>query len=133
MTRSPRVATRPVTYGSYTLPPGTHISLDTWHMHHNESLYPNSFVFNPARWIDNPTAPSGKPLKHYMVSFGKGTRNCLGMNLAKAEITIGLAMLVRRFGFELWETTYEKDVKIVRDVVAPDCDPKSEGVRVLVK
>jgi cytochrome P450 len=101
-------------------------------MHHNEEIFPESFVFRPSRWLNNPIAPSGKPLKHYMVSFGKGTRNCLGINLAKAEITIGLAMLVRRFNFELWDTTYERDVRVVRDVVAPDCHPSSEGVRVLV-
>ncbi|KAF2034988.1 cytochrome protein [Setomelanomma holmii] len=133
MTRSPRVASRPIPYGAYTIPPGTNISLDTWHMHHNKHIFPDSFAFKPLRWLGNPTAPSGKPLKHYMVSFGKGTRNCLGINLARAEITIGLALLVRRFEFELYETTYDRDVKVVRDVVAPDCHPSSQGVRVLVK
>lgn len=67
-----------------------------------------------------------------MVSFGKGTRHCLGMNLAYAEITIAVASLVRRFDFELFETTYE-DVRVVRDLIAPDVSRQSKGVRALVK
>lgn len=78
-------------------------------------------------------APDGKPLKHYMVAFGKGARNCLGMNLAQATIRIALGTLLRRFHFELVDTCYDMDVKIVRDVVAPDTHPESKGVRVLVR
>jgi cytochrome P450 len=104
-------------------------------MHHNETLYPDSFTFRPDRWIGRPKAPApydSRPLKHYMVSFGKGTRHCLGMNLAYAEITIAVASLVRRFDFELFETTYE-DVRVVRDLIAPDVSRQSKGVRALVK
>jgi cytochrome P450 len=67
-----------------------------------------------------------------MVSFGKGTRRCIGENLARAEITIALASLMRRFDWELFETTCE-DVRVVRDLVAPDVSRESRGVRVLVK
>lgn len=57
----------------------------------------------------------------------------MGMNFAKAEIAIGLAMLIRRFDFELVDTTYDIDVKVVRDQIAPDPHPGSTGVKVLVK
>lgn len=67
-----------------------------------------------------------------MVSFGKGTRHCIGMNLAYAEITIALATLFRKFDLELYETTYE-DVRIIRDLIAPDVSRQSKGVRVIVK
>ncbi|KAI2608566.1 cytochrome P450 [Hypoxylon fragiforme] len=135
MTRSPRISKTPITYGDYVLAPGTHISLDTWHMHHNETLYPQSYSYVPERWVGNPRAPApydSRPLKHYMVSFGRGTRHCIGMNLAYAEITIALASLIRRFDWELFETT-DEDVKVVRDLVAPDVSRKSKGIRVLVK
>lgn len=135
MTRSPRISGKSITYDRYVLPPGTHISLDTWHMHHNEALYPDSFSFIPERWLGQLNAPvpyASRPLKHYMVSFGKGTRSCLGTNLALAEITISLATLFRRFEWELYKTTNE-DVRIVRDLVAPDVSKDSQGVRVLVR
>jgi cytochrome P450 len=66
-----------------------------------------------------------------MVSFGKGTRRCIGENLARAEITIALAALIRRFDWELFETTYE-DVRVERDLVAPEVSRESKGVRALV-
>ncbi|KAJ6258358.1 Cytochrome P450 monooxygenase sdnE [Drechslerella dactyloides] len=37
----------------------------------------------------------------YLVPFGKGSRSCLGMYLASAEIYITLAVLFRRFKFAL--------------------------------
>lgn len=135
MARSPRISRNPIQYDQYILPPGTHISLHTWHMHHNPVIYPVSFSFIPDRWLGNPQAPvpyNSQPLKHYMVSFGKGTRHCIGINLAYAEITIALAVLFRRFDWELYETGYE-DVEVVRDLVAPDVRKESKGVRVLVK
>ncbi|KAF2476092.1 cytochrome P450 [Lindgomyces ingoldianus] len=132
ITRYPRISHLSIIYGDYIMPPGTQISMDTWHMHHNETLYPDSYAFVPERWIGDSRAPDGKPLKHYMVAFGKGTRNCLGMNLAQAAITIALASLVRRFEFELFETSYEMDVQVARDVVAPGTHPESLGVRVFV-
>ncbi|KJZ72359.1 hypothetical protein HIM_08285 [Hirsutella minnesotensis 3608] len=104
MTRSPRISKKPITYATHVLSPGTHISLDTWHMHHNEVLYPDSFSFTPERWLDDPRAPApyhSRPLKRYMVAFGKGTRRCIGENLGRAEITIALASLFRRFDWEL--------------------------------
>ena len=107
--------------------------MDSWEMHHDEQLYPNSFDFVPERWIGNPTGPDGqKPLKGYMTSFGKGSRICVGMHLAEAEVRMVIATLFRRFHFELFETSY-RDVEIVRDRVAPDVRPDSKGVRVLVK
>lgn len=68
-----------------------------------------------------------------MTSFGKGPSNCMGMNFAKATIAIGLGTLNRRFEFELVNTTYDMDVKVVRDQIAPDTHPSSTGVKVLVK
>ena len=101
-------------------------------MHHDEKVYPRSFDFVPERWLDNPRGPDGqKYLKRYMTAFGKGTRICLGMNLAYAEVTMLVAALFRRFDLELFETDYE-DVRIVRDVIAPDVRPDSKGVRIKV-
>lgn len=109
--------------------------MDTWHMHHNSSIYPSSFSYLPDRWLKGTRAPApydSKPLKHYLSSFGRGTRSCIGINLAYAEMTIVLAYLMRRFDWQLFETTSE-DVRIVRDLIAPEVSAKSKGVRVLVK
>ena len=109
------------------------MSMDTWHMHHNERIYPKSFEFIPERWLGDPKGPDGKKkLSRYMTAFGKGTRACVGINLAYAEITMVIAALFRRFDFDLFKSDYE-DVRIVRDVLAPDPRPDSKGVRVVIR
>lgn len=67
-----------------------------------------------------------------MTSFSKGTRACLGINLAYAELFLTIAAVFRRFDLELFETTID-DVKIVRDAFVGAPRAGSKGVRVLVK
>lgn len=104
-------------------------------MHHNETLFPESFEYKPERWLNHPQAPApweGRPLKSFLVSFSKGTRNCIGLNLANAEMCFALALLFRRFDFELFETTYDVDVKVVKDCIAPEVSSETRGIRALV-
>lgn len=135
ISRSPRISKKPITYGDYVLAPGTHISLDAWHMHHNETIFPDSFKYKPERWLNQPQAPAPyeeRPLKAFLVSFSKGTRNCIGINLANTEMIFALALMFRRFNFELFETTYDVDVKVVKDCIAPEVSSETQGIRALV-
>ena len=103
-------------------------------MHHSD-VFADSQTFNPDRWLNNkPVAGSDsqKPLSRYLVPFGKGTRNCLGHNLAWAELYIGLAHVFRRVDFELFETGRES-VVMAREFFVPQPAPETKGVRVLVK
>lgn len=109
------------------------VSMDTYHMHHDESIFPDSFTFKPERWLNNPRGPDGqKSLARYLASFGRGTRKCVGFNLAYAEITLVLAALFRRFDFDLYETS-RSDVDCYRDMVGLEVAPGSKGVRVTVR
>lgn len=100
---------------------------------HDENIFPSSYTFNPSRWLDDPKGPDGqKPLSRYMVSFGKGTRSCLCIHLAYAEIYLALASIIRRFNMNLWNTTSE-DVQVSRDMFLPRPKRGSKGVRVLVE
>lgn len=63
----------------YTIPKGTKISMTVVDVHHDETLFPDSFRFVPQRWLGEPKAPDGRPLEHYLLAFGKGPRICLGM------------------------------------------------------
>lgn len=73
-----------------------------------------------------------KPLSTYIVSFSKGTRSCIGMNLAYAELYIGLATLFRRVNMELFETQRDA-VDIAADHFVPVPKAGTKGVRVLIK
>ncbi|RAL60371.1 hypothetical protein DID88_000147 [Monilinia fructigena] len=119
----PRLAHKPLPYTdpktgrTYIIPAGTPLSCATPIIHHNESIFPSSHSFIPERWLPDPITglppkvkiPSGeeKLLSKYLVSFSKGSRQCLGMNLAYAELYIALASFVRKCEFELWETNHE--------------------------
>lgn len=67
-----------------------------------------------------------------MTHFSKGTRACIGINLAYCEMFLTLAAVFRRFHLELFETTTD-DVRMVKDMfmAAPKSD--SMGVRIRIK
>ncbi|KAK2768340.1 hypothetical protein FQN54_000194 [Arachnomyces sp. PD_36] len=117
-------------FQDYTIPPGTPVGMTSVLMHHNESIFPDSYSFVPERWLD---ASERKRLEKYMVSFSKGSRQCVGMNLARAEMFITIATILRKFDFELHNTT-DDDIVLKHDLFLPR--PKnldSNGAYVIVK
>ncbi|KAJ5174167.1 Cytochrome P450 [Penicillium canariense] len=131
--RSPRISPTPFIYGKYTIPPGTPISEDTYHMHTNEHVFPDPKTYRPERWLGNLRGSDGvKQLSRYNVAFGRGGRMCLGMQLAYAAMYMMITTLIRRFDFELFETTCE-DVEFYYDWLVPHAQLNSKGVPVLVE
>ena len=136
-TRLPRVPYEDVAFEDWIIPTGTPVGMTSTLIHHDESIFPNSREFQPERWIEGPR------LERYLVSFSKGTRQCVGMNLAYAEMYLWLSGVFRRFGskevrlegdegsFELVGTTIE-DVELAADCFVPNIKKGREGVRVRV-
>ncbi|KAI9840233.1 MAG: hypothetical protein M1837_001816 [Sclerophora amabilis] len=131
--RSPRINHDGVfQYKDWIIPAGVPVGMDTYHMHHNEAVFPDSHAYKPERWLGNPRGPDGtKPLSRYITAFSKGTRMCIGINMAYAELYLGIASLFRRFELQLFETDLS-DVIFAQDMVSPQPKPTSKGVRVLV-
>lgn len=105
-------------------------------VHHDESIFPRADAFRPERWED-------PRLERYLLAFSKGSRQCLGMNLAWAEMYLWVSSVFRRFGskdvrFEGDEGVLElvgtdlEDVAIVADRFVPIVKEGSKGVRVRV-
>ncbi|KAI0437891.1 cytochrome protein [Xylaria telfairii] len=130
--RLPRVHDHDIIYGDLVIPKGTTVSMSIYDVSHDENIFPNSFEYRPERWLGNPRSSDGRQLSRYMVSFGRGTRSCVGLQLAYAELFIGLATLFRRFNFEIYNTD-RRDVEAARDGFVPRPVRGSNGVRVLVK
>ncbi|KAL4948392.1 cytochrome P450 [Aspergillus filifer] len=131
--RLPRILRNtPLPYKNHTIPVGTTVSMDSYAIAHHERIFPDSFNYHPERWLGQPRAPDGKQLSRYMVTFGRGARSCAGMWMAYAEIYTGVASLFRRFEMELFETGRDA-VDLYMDWALPRVDPRSRGVRVLVK
>ena len=96
-------------------------------MHDNPDVFPNPHSFQAERWLDGGEQRNSK----YLVNFSKGTRGCLGLNLAYAEIYMTLAAVFRRFEFELYDTKPE-DAEPGHDFFNPYPKRPSQGVRVTV-
>ena len=103
--------------------------MDPVHMHHNEYIFPDSYQFKPERWLGEPA--SMKKLQRYNIAFSRGTRQCVGMNLAWAEMYLLLSTVFRRFDMELWETD-ARSVQVEADFFLPRMK-NTEGVKVLIK
>ena len=71
----------------------TSISISPYSIHTNEGYFKNAEVFNPDHWLD----PDAGELDRAMISFSRGSRSCLGISLAMAELNLTFSSLVRRF------------------------------------
>ncbi|KAJ6002330.1 cytochrome P450 [Penicillium canescens] len=120
---------RPMRYKDWVIPPGVPVGMTSLFIHHNEDIFPNSQSFVPERWMD-PT--QRKHLEKYLVAFSKGSRQCIGIPLAKAEILLAVATIFREFEMELYKTTID-DVRIARDMFNGHPRKGSSGVRVMIK
>lgn len=78
---------------SYHIPANTVISMSPYRTIMDETIFPDPFGFHPERWLDE-----DERLDKYLIMFGGGTRICLGMALAQAELFLMLAKLFRRWG-----------------------------------
>lgn len=116
------------------------------------TIFPNPEVFDPSRWIR--AAERGERLDRYIVSFTKGSRQCLGIkyvyralfhfnfffllmwtrdadrsySLAYAELYLTVAHVFRRFEFKLYDTTVD-DIRVFRDRFFAAPRDGSMGVR----
>ena len=69
-------------------------------------------------------------LQRYLTPFAKGTRACVGLNLAWAELYLIVAALLRWYELEMQGTASERDVDVVRDYRAGLLSAKSRGLEV---
>lgn len=140
--RSQRVSPdAPLFFNDWVIPPGTPVSMTAMFIHDNPDIFAEPAEFRPERWLRDGLEPkveaeadkeTEERLDRYVVNFSKGSRSCLGMNLAKAEIHLTMAAVFRRFDMDLFETTRE-DVDVAHDFFNPRAKMDSKGVRVVLK
>ena len=115
-------------YNGVTIPPETVVSMTPIHLHHNPIIFSDPSEFRPERWLGD----GALRLRRYLVPFGKGTRACLGMHLAHAELYLAIAVVFRRFDFELVDVTKERDFVVSRDTFNGSTSAESKGVTATV-
>ncbi|KAF3020206.1 hypothetical protein E8E14_011129 [Neopestalotiopsis sp. 37M] len=131
MHRMPRVAPDTVvTYKDWSIPKNTPVGMSAYLNHTNPSIFPDPFKFDPDRWIGDVD-----PMMHKaLIPFTRGSRVCVGQNLAVSEVTMMIALLFSPNGpkMDLFETA-EDDVKSVHDYMIPMPKIDTKGLRVIVR
>lgn len=117
-----------VTYKSYTLPPGTVISMTLSDMHLDPSCHDEPLKYNPDRFLDPVVV---EKTEKYFAPWNKGSRSCVGREMAMVEMRMTLALLVHRFELTMVDTT-EADVGMAHDLFSPFKPDHSKGLQVLI-
>ncbi|PBL00266.1 cytochrome P450 [Armillaria gallica] len=83
--------------GGVYVPAGTVVSMGVTFVHYNPDIFAEPFKFQPQRWI----GPDVRGLDNFLLSFGKGPRSCLGVNLAWCELYIMFGNIFRHIDMQL--------------------------------
>ncbi|KAF3935122.1 hypothetical protein ABW20_dc0101106 [Dactylellina cionopaga] len=98
------------------VPAGTRIGMAIYLIHYNPELFPNPKTFDPERWLQDPAEMA--VANKFLVPFSKGSRACIGINLAHMELYTIMAYLIRRHDLKIHNTT-AKDMEWW-DMVIPE-------------
>ncbi|KAL8888077.1 MAG: hypothetical protein Q9192_006232, partial [Flavoplaca navasiana] len=107
---------------TYVLPPGTLTSMSTFITHTNPDVFEDPYNFRPQRWIDN------AHLSRALIAFSRGSRNCVGQNFARREMSMVLASVLNKYDLyrgqegrtlELYDTVGERDIVANHEMIIP--------------
>ncbi|KAK2002195.1 trichodiene oxygenase [Colletotrichum falcatum] len=115
----------------YFIPRGYAMGMSAMVNHFDENYFPNAGEFVPERWMTG-DRQQRKQMDKALLSFSKGTRMCLGMSLAHAELHLALAALVLRVvpRMQLYDTT-KREIEYDHDLAVP-VPVSTRGVRVKI-
>lgn len=82
-------------------PQKTAISVHQYASSHSSISYHNPDTFAPSRWLASPPPEYANDILEEHTPFSTGPRNCLGKNLAYAEMRCILARMIYNFDMEL--------------------------------
>ncbi|KAF4910811.1 Cytochrome P450 monooxygenase sdnE [Colletotrichum fructicola] len=116
----------------HEIPAGTPVGMTATLIHNHPDLFPNPGQFRPERWLDE-RGRRHHHLDKYVLSFSRGSRQCIGINLAYAELYMVFGLLIRRMGsnMHLFETGRD-DVEIHYDRFVPTPKDGNKGIRVVI-
>ncbi|KAL4768070.1 cytochrome P450 [Aspergillus nidulans var. acristatus] len=85
--------------GACFIPAGTIVSATHHSLHFDETIFPDPTKFKPERWIREDRTD----LDRYLNPYSRGSRACIGINLAQIQLQLALADLFYHLDMELCE------------------------------
>jgi hypothetical protein len=87
--------------GDVVIPPGTIVGINPWVLHRDKRVFGHdAYHWRPGRWLVD-DAERVKYMERHLLSFGAGTRTCLGRHIAMLELSKMIPALVLRYDMRL--------------------------------
>ncbi|KAK7052838.1 hypothetical protein VNI00_004157 [Paramarasmius palmivorus] len=112
-----RVSGEDAVIDSLAVPAGTVVGVSHVFMHENPEIFKNPHEFLPERWLQDDT----RDMEANLVAFSRGSRICLGLNLAWCELYLIFGNIFRKLDLSLGDTTLE-DMQNYREYFIPYWD-----------
>lgn len=109
MSTLPRTLTSPLVVDGMKLPAGTTVGMQNYVHHRDPSVYPEPDMFLPERWIGQ---DQSSDTEKAFTPYSLGPRNCIGQNLANAELLLVASEVVRRIDFVLNPSMKDQDMEM---------------------
>ncbi|KAI0017858.1 benzoate 4-monooxygenase cytochrome P450 [Xylariomycetidae sp. FL0641] len=117
----------------WVIPRGTPIGMTSMINHWNEALFPNPDEFNPDRWLLDNGQPN-HALEKRLIAFSRGTRDCIGRQLAYCEIYIMVALMAMKVLHRArLDGTTIKDISYDHDLIVVQTPEGSISTRIAIK
>lgn len=116
---------------NFVIPRGTPIGMTSMINHWNKELFPNPDEFVPERWLVE--GQQNYQLQKNLIAFGKGSRSCIGENLAYCELYHMAALIAFRVipRARLVDTRVE-DISYDHDLIVLQTKKGSISVRIAI-
>lgn len=141
----PQSSNEQLRYKDWVIPKGVAFSMSSYYVTTDPNIFPDPHAFHPERWLlpadgDGETGQQERKfntsMNKYLTTFSKGSRQCLGIQLAYVELYVALANLAvhvlgpeSEVGMELYDVEYDRDIKVQRDHLTGFPSLDSKGVR----
>ncbi|KAF3095920.1 hypothetical protein TWF594_005046 [Orbilia oligospora] len=76
--------------GPYFLPAGTGVMTPIYSIHRDEKVFEEPLMFKPERWLN-----ATQDMETAILAFGGASRICVGQNLAKMELRLLIAVVLK--------------------------------------
>ncbi|KAI9729021.1 MAG: hypothetical protein M1828_000106 [Chrysothrix sp. TS-e1954] len=130
--RMPRTAPESaMVYKDWVIPPKTTVSMTIADVLMDPDIYEEPNSFRPERWLDEDEAKLAQ-LNQHLVTFGSGSRQCIGINFAMGNLRAAMAALFRRFDFTLHDTS-RRDIDATWGWFVGEPPKSSKGAFIKVK
>ncbi|KAI0160160.1 cytochrome P450 [Xylariaceae sp. FL1272] len=90
--------TSPLIIDGHVIPSGTHIGVNIYALHHNETYFPEPFTFMPERFLGG-NEQGDERVRQAFAPFSLGPRGCMGRSMAYLELSLIVAKVLWYFDF----------------------------------